>query len=325
MVFQHLVEDGEPAGPRRGRRGQLLAMARWRAGCAGLGGQPQGDGIAAGGGVCQPGGHRVRDDQAEVAREDAAPGVGVDDQPPRRRQGVERVGDQMAEGVDVGGAGADHVVAGACRGHRVSRVGVLGGDSVRAEPDRGVDGRAAGLEDQGPAQPGYRDGGVAGRKGPGGRERVMLDGEHGDGGQRDGGQGGCGQAAPGILAAGVAGEERDDRGGGGREQQNDAQPPPVVPSQKNSRAIGLCPVSAYSAMTASPGTLWASDAALGMLLPPVRPSAAGSTFSRPRAKAYRQTALWNASAAANSEVTNSTWAAWPSAALPDRPNSSLGP
>ncbi len=62
-----------------------------------------------------------------------------------------------------------------------------------------------------------------------------------------------------------------------------------------------------------------------MLLPPVRPSAAGSTFSRPRANMYRQTQLWNASAAANSEVRNSHCAACDSRLLPPRPNSSPGP
>ncbi len=101
--------------------------------------------------------------------------------------------------------------------------------------------------------------------------------------------------------------------------------PPVVPSQKNSRVIGSHPASAYTAITARPVTLCASDAALGMLLPPVRPSAAGSTLSRPRAYMYRQTTLWNASAAANSDVRNSHCAACDSAPLPPRPNSSPGP
>jgi hypothetical protein len=75
--------------------------------------------------------------------------------------------------------------------------------------------------------------------------------------------------------------------------------PPVVPSQKNNWVIGCQPASAYTAMTARPVTLCASDAAFGMLLPPVRPSAAGRTFSRPRAYRYRQRQLWNASAAAD--------------------------
>src|ERR1039458_9228525 len=78
-------------------------------------------------------------------------------------------------------------------------------------------------------------------------------------------------------------------------------------------------------MTARPVTLCASDAAFGMLLPPVRPSAAGSTFSRPRAYMYRQTTLWNASAAANSDVRNSHWAACDSVPLPPRPNNRPGP
>ena len=40
---------------------------------------------------------------------------------------------------------------------------------------------------------------------------------------------------------------------------------------------------------------------------------------------YRHTVLWNASAAANSEVRNSHWAACASAPLPPSPNSSPGP
>ena len=60
--------------------------------------------------------------------------------------------------------------------------------------------------------------------------------------------------------------------------------PPVVPRSKNNPVIGSAWASAYPAMTASPVPLCTSEAALGMLLPPVRPSAAGSTFSRPSAK-----------------------------------------
>jgi hypothetical protein len=59
----------------------------------------------------------------------------------------------------------------------------------------------------------------------------------------------------------------------------------TVASQKNSRVIGFWPVAAYPVITARPVALWASEAARGMLLGPVRPSAAGSTFSRPSAKA----------------------------------------
>ena len=100
--------------------------------------------------------------------------------------------------------------------------------------------------------------------------------------------------------------------------------PPVVPPPKNKPVIGGHPASANAPMTASPVALWASEAALGMLLLPVLPSPPGSTPSRPRANAYRQTALWNASAAANKLVRNSHWAACDST-LPPRPNISAGP
>ena len=61
-----------------------------------------------------------------------------------------------------------------------------------------------------------------------------------------------------------------------------------------------------------------------MLLLPVLPSPPGSTPSRPSANAYRQTALWNASAAANKLVRNSHWAACDST-LPPRPTSARSP
>src|SRR5580658_7494404 len=77
-------------------------------------------------------------------------------------------------------------------------------------------------------------------------------------------------------------------------------------------------------MTARPMKLCEADATLGMLFPPVRPRAEGSTLSRPREYMYRHTAVWKASAAANSEVMNRNCAAVDSPLLP-RPNSSPGP
>jgi hypothetical protein len=54
--------------------------------------------------VCQPGGHGVRDEQAEVARKYRAAGCGIGDQPPRRRQVMERRGDHLAEHIQIGRA-----------------------------------------------------------------------------------------------------------------------------------------------------------------------------------------------------------------------------
>ena len=59
--------------------------------------------------------------------------------------------------------------------------------------------------------------------------------------------------------------------------------PPVVPSQKNSWVIGFHPASAYSRDDGQPGDALHQRRGLGDVVAPVRPSAAGSTFSRPSA------------------------------------------
>jgi Domain of unknown function (DUF5753)/Helix-turn-helix domain len=63
--------------------------------------------------------------------------------------------------------------------------------------------------------------------------------------------------------------------------------PPVVPSQKNRSVIGAHPAAAYTTIKASPVRLCVSDAARGILFALVRPSADGSTPSRPSANMYR--------------------------------------
>ena len=108
----------------------------------------------------QPVGHRVLDVHAEVAGEDLTAGGPVRDQPLARREGEERVGDDLAEHLDVGLARADDAsgrgagAAGACAVMTVprSRLRGLEADSVGAQPDGGVHLRAADLEDQAPAQ-----------------------------------------------------------------------------------------------------------------------------------------------------------------------------
>ncbi len=89
---------------------------------------------------------------------------------------------------------------------------------------------------------------------------------------------------------------------------------PMLPPQVNRCSTGwVGSPSGLSSATAKPTTTTAetavcsSDPVPGAPLEPlVRPKAAGSSPSRPMAKAYRATTLWKLSSAANMPVTNST-------------------
>ena len=152
-------------------------------------------------------------------------------------------------------------------------------------PIAGVDLRAAGPEHQAPGQADHGDQGVAGRQRPGGRVSGR-DAEQGarscstasttmpvssDGGQRRARSARrqafspCGSRAKNAMTA-------TEVSASSSRMPN----PPVVPSQKNRsghRRSSRRP--RRRTIATRPVALWASDAALGMLLPPVRPSAAG--------------------------------------------------
>jgi hypothetical protein len=115
------VEDGEPLRPPAGDLGQVLVVSVGRAGGLWSEGDPQGGGVAAGGGVHEPVGQRVLDVHAEVAGEDLAAGGLIADQPLARRDGEERISDDLAEHADVGLAGADD--ADGCGTRRLSARG----------------------------------------------------------------------------------------------------------------------------------------------------------------------------------------------------------
>ena len=104
---QFLIKGHEPLGPLAGDLGQLFVVPVGLRRAAPARGIHSAAAVPAGGGVDQPVGHRVLDVHPEEAGEDLAAGGLVRDQPPAWREGEERVGDDLAEHVDVGLACAD--------------------------------------------------------------------------------------------------------------------------------------------------------------------------------------------------------------------------
>ena len=184
------------------------------------------------GGLDQPAGDCGADIHPEEAGKDLPAGGPVRDQPPAWGKGEERVGDDLAKHVDVGGACADDGGVRAA-GRRlalpwssprpVTRCGALDAGGVRAEPDGGVYGRAADLDDQPPCQPGNREDGVAGgqrpRRGRAGRGRLAACRSA----ARPGRPGRSGRWRPGRERSG--GSRRTPRAGSGRRTRPSRQKP----------------------------------------------------------------------------------------------------
>ena len=295
-------------GPRAGRRGQPLVVVRRAARRAsGPAGSHSAAAVRPGVVWTMPLGQGVLDVDAEVAGEDLAAGGRVGDQPLGRREVMEGVGDDLAEHIrcrrrrrgprrQAGLAGG-----GCCRRVIMACLRLAGAvwpvTAWAPSPIVAYTLRAAELEDQPPPQPGGGDARRSWRAAP---TRPRCRAGRPAGWRSAGRPGRRGRSAGWRPGRGrSAGARRSPRAGRGRRTRSPPPTsaasrirmpnPPVVPSQKNRSVIGGHPASAYAAMTARPVTLWASEAALGMLLPPVRPSAAGSTPSRPRAKMYRHT------------------------------------
>ena len=118
------AERLEPAGPGTCRGGEPRVVVTGLSWGVLAGWEPQRRCGAVGGGVDDAEGHRVLDIQPEVSGEDLAAGGRISDQPPGRRQVVEGIGDDLAEGVQVRPARGDHMRARAAGAGAVSHRGV---------------------------------------------------------------------------------------------------------------------------------------------------------------------------------------------------------
>jgi hypothetical protein len=121
MSIQRPVKDSEPIDLRPGDLGQPLQVPGGRVRNLSAERDPQRGSIPARGGVHDPVSHRVLDVQAEIGREDLAACGRVGDQPLAGREGEERIGDDLAQYLDIGLAGANDTAGDrsrlAARGH----------------------------------------------------------------------------------------------------------------------------------------------------------------------------------------------------------------